>query len=312
MLIIFHIALAILLFALINWIGRHAEDFGYSNTTLLEDTTESLALNFVVRSIFPAIFITIISAILIAIGKDNWRIGIYSVSIWYFAIRFFVVFAYNRQILISWPRFFIHVFFGIGLAYSAYVYLIIPKNALFPDLETAGNEVWLAIIAFLYAISNKVQVSDSVGSSRRNRYIRSRYRFLGKKFGGIIDQKIDEPLLKLAAYSIIIFEDYSRPMPLRFLEKLLLWKKPKSTGIMQFSSRDNLTDEESVSLGLEKLVTQWNKLSQEDIGTMVWDTITNYNPDTDYAYNIEEVMRIIALRIDPRFKNAYRRAYPIY
>ena len=305
-----HIALAVALFFLVNWIGRHAVDFGYVSTTLFEEPNESVALNFFIRALSPAVFIILVSAAFVSVGHPTLRLGIVMVASYYYLVRAGVILLFNRQRLISWPKYVGHALFGIGAAELAYRYLILPNRSLIPNLETAGNELWLAILAFLYAVANKIPLSGGPGARRRNVFVNVHYAMARREFGGIIDAKIEDKLLKLLAYSVLIYEDYCRPPAIRALERLAWWKQRRTTGIMQVSAETALTDEESVTEGVNILIASWSKHSAEEPWTQARSTISDYNRDEDYICRVFEVMEILAARAEPGFKQAYDRMYP--
>jgi hypothetical protein len=94
------IALALLLFIIVNWIGRHAVSFGYSSTTLFEDPDESVALNFLIRTLPPAVFMVLLSAGAVASGNDELRLQSYWVAIYYYVLRavYFPVFGLHHKL----------------------------------------------------------------------------------------------------------------------------------------------------------------------------------------------------------------------
>ena len=298
-------ALAALLFLIVNWIGRHAVSFGYSSTTLFEDPEESFSLNFLLRTLPPAVFIIILSAIAVASGNEELRLQSYWIAVYYYIIRaaYFPVFGLHR--LISWPRFLIHSLIGILAASAAFQFLVLPKKSLLPDLETAGNELWLALLVFLYAVGNNVVVSDSRSPSRRNSYVRHSYMAARNQFGTIIDERIEDDLLKLVVYSILVFENYCRPPVARFLERILPSKKGRTTGIMQVTSAKPLSDEDSVRQGLEILSNSWRIHAHRDAWDRLQSVVADYNKDDGYVYKVNEVMEIIANRAEPNFLPAF-------
>lgn len=303
-----HLILAFLLFQLVNWLGEHATDFGYASTTLFEEPNESLALNFFIRVLAPAVFIVALSAAAVAAGYPDLRIGIYRIAIFYYAIRGFYIIAMNMSQLVSWLRFTVHSAFGLLAAWVAYKALILPNRSLLPNLDAAGNELWLAILAFLYAAANKVTVSGGPGAGRRNEFIRRRYNRAKLLYGPLIDQKIDDDKLQLVAYSILIYEDYCRPPFVRAIERLCFWKPMRTTGIMQVASSWALTDKDSVELGTQKLLGSWQCHSSECLRTRVESTIHDYNKDRLYTDRVWGVMEILAKRVEPRFEAAYNAA----
>lgn len=304
-----HSSLAILLFFAVNWIGSHAVDFGYSSTTLFEQPNESVALNFFIRALSPAVFIIIVSSIFVSFGRPEFRIGILAVAPYYYMFRAGVIFLLNRQRLVSWPRYIGHAVVGMGAAYVAYHHLIIPNKSLIPDLETAGNELWLAIFAFLYAVANKIPLSGGPGSRRRNAFIKIHYGRARQLYGQLIDTKINDDLLKLISYSIIIYEDYCRPPAIRLLERLAWWKETRTTGIMQVMDERAMSDRESVIRGLDILLVSWNDFSDKESWHQVRSTISKYNKDDDYINKVLEVMEILAVRVDDDFRVAYERIW---
>jgi hypothetical protein len=307
--ILFNLVLAILLFFVVNWIGLHAVDFGYTTTTLFEDVSESVAMNFAVRVLAPSVFIVAVSAGLVASGAAWLREGIYQTVIFYFAIRMAAIFIVGRQELVSWYRFVVYATAGVGFALLAYNYLIKPNRSLLPDLNTAGNELWLAILAFLFAIGNKVEFGSELSARRRNGFIRRRYERARRRWGPEIEAEAADPLLRLLIYAVIIYEDYSRPPVIRAVERWLPQKRGgRTTGIMQVASDRPLSDDESVALGIERLVTAWGNAANQASGSkyeVVWTVLAEYNKDESYIERTLEVMEILAIRIDEEYRPAF-------
>lgn len=306
-LLFIHVVLAGALFFLVNWIGSHAIDFGYRSTSLFEEPNESLALNFFIRALSPSVFIIGISAIFVAVEQAQLRLGIIMVVPYYYLMRMGIIFLLNRQRLISWTRYIVHALLGIIAAMIAYYYLIVPNRSLIPDLESAGNELWLAILAFLYAVANKISLPEGPSARRRNKFVKTHYTMARHEFGNLIDEKITDDLLKLVAYSVLVYEDYCRPPAIRALERLAWWKKDRTTGIMQVSAKRTLSDKESVIKGLDILSASWQAHSEKNTLERIWCIIGDYNKDEDYIQRVLEIMHIIAERSDSKFKPAYNR-----
>ena len=306
-LILLHLALALALFFFVNWIGKHAVDFGYVSTTLFEEPNESVALNFFLRALAPAVFIIALSAVAVAAGRPELRLGIFWAAIYYYIVRGLIIFLLNRQGLVSWPRYLGHALVGIAAAMLAYQYLILPNRSLIPNLDQAGNELWLAILAFLYAVANKVPLPGGPGARRRNAFIGRNYAEARRKFGRLIDAKTNDDLLRLLAYSVLVYEDYCRPPAIRQLERFMWWKGRRTTGIMQIASNAALSDVESVDRGTDKLAAAWAKeaVPGGDTWPRLRATIADYNPDEDYIMKVIDVMEILAKRVAPEFKPAY-------
>ncbi len=200
--------MAAILFLGVNWIGKHAIEFGYASTTLFEDVTENLALNFFLRANVAGRLHHCGVGIgrgnrstRLAVGHSDWRLGIQWVVIYYYLIRAAAIVLLARQQLISWPRFALHAIAGIALAMLAYHNLILPNRSLLPNLEQVGNELWLAIFAFLYAVANKVPVEGGPGARRRNNFVRTHYEHARARFGDLIDKAATDERLKLIVYA---------------------------------------------------------------------------------------------------------------
>lgn len=308
MILFVHILAAIPLFFIINWIGHHAVDFGYSSTSLFDDGEESIALNIFVKSLLPTVFIIILSAIAVSLGHPELRLGITTVVYAYFSIRFTAIFFFDRARLVSWPKFIAHAGIGITLSHLAYESLILPNVSLLPDLKTVGNELWLAIFAFLYAIANKVPLPSEPAARRKNSFIRNKMSELKAAFGAQIDQAISDDLLKLLIYSVAVAEDYARPKSIRFFERLLPHSLSKTTGIMQVRSEDRLSDSESVAIAVQDLRRAWQKSTSFE---SAWErfeyVVGSHNRDRDYIWRVADIAEIIAKRADPSFEEAYAR-----
>jgi hypothetical protein len=311
-LLLFHVALAAALFFAINWIGNHAVEFGYASPTLFEDANESVAFNFVIRALAPAVFIVAVSAALVALGLEDARIGIWRTICVYYLMRGGAIFAVGRQELVSWPRFFVHSAAGIAVGWLAYTRLILPQQSLFPDLNTAGNELWLAILAFLYAVANKVQLPAELSVRRRNAFIRRRYLRARFRWGAIINQTPSDQLLRLLIHAVIIYEDYCRPPLIRAVERHWPWPRARTTGIMQVTSGKALSDDESARLGIGRLAEAWALVSADTTlngSEILWKVLAGYNKDETYILRVLDVMEVIAIRIDQTYRDAYESMY---
>lgn len=301
-----HALLATFLFFAVNWVGRHAVEFGYTSMTLFETSNESLALNLFLRAMSPAVFMILVSATAVAIGHPAWRFGTYGIAIFYYTIRTAAVFVLNRQRLINWFKFILHSAVGMGLAMIAYRYLIIPNRSLLPNLQEAGNELWLAILAFLYAVTNKVVASSGPAARRKNQFVKLSYMHAVQRFGHIIDGKVDDKGLKLIVYAVLIYEDYARPVAVRAIERLMFWKKVRTTGIMQVSARTALNDSESVVRGVDLLIASWAKHASESYRFVrARKTVGDYNADDGYISRVFDVAEILAKRSDVGLRAAY-------
>ena len=301
-----HAGLAVVLFFLVNWIGKHAEEFGYATSTLFEEVTEDAALNLFLKVLAPAVFILVLSAVAVAVGRPEWRVDIYWVAVYYYVGRTFFLVVWGRSRLVRWTRFIALGVIGIGAAGLVYEHLILPNRSLLPDVDQIGNELWLAIGAFLYAVANRIPMKSGPNDRQTNSFIKSRYEHAVGNYGSQIDTQVGNDLtLKLIVYSVLIYEDYARPAPARMLERLF-WNKNRTTGIMQVRGERAFSDAESVSEGTSILAQAWSANAGERWHyDRMSSTIHAYNRDENYSSRVFDVMRVLALRVDRRFERAY-------
>jgi hypothetical protein len=81
---------------------------------------------------------------------------------------------------------------------------------------------------------------------------------------------------------------------------------------MQVTSTSPLSDQQSIESGIDKLLTAWKtiKRPKKKLYEKVDATIADYNKDDDYVDKVNQVMGILANRVEPKFKSAYQSIYP--
>ena len=85
--ILVQLFLGILLFFLINWVGKHSFSVGYVEITLFTNNEEAPAFNFLIRVLSPLIYILITAALLYAVNLDEYVNNFYLVNIYYIVFR---------------------------------------------------------------------------------------------------------------------------------------------------------------------------------------------------------------------------------
>lgn len=146
--ILIHIALSVILFFLVNWLGSKSRGIGYVEFSSFTDDLESPLFNFFFRVVSPVVFIIIVSAIFYALKLDYLVYKIFLITIYYFAIRWITIVALNRSSLTNWLRQLIIGLTSIGLSYLLYKTLLIEKKNILPDPGELANELWIIIILF--------------------------------------------------------------------------------------------------------------------------------------------------------------------
>ena len=266
MITILQISVAIILFFLINLIGKYAPtDFKYFQISNFLETDEAPAFNFTFRVLTPVVFIIILSAILYHYNLDNYVENIYFVSIYYVMFRVIFNMMIGRTFLVNWKKQFIYSFFIVAISYFTYQKFIIKKENLLPDFSNISNELWIIIIIFLYTLIDKIPSSDINAEKRKYEYITYVYSKIHRNYSEIINSvSRDNIRLKQIIYAIIIHENFNRPKAFRIIEYLSgYFSKNRSYGIMQVRSNKPLSDLESIQKGTKIIFDNFNALIPE-------------------------------------------------
>ena len=149
---IFLFLLGVLLFFIVNFIGKYSKNFGYSDIKFDIHSDELVGFNFVLRILTPVVFTILVASLLYYLKWDFLVNNLYLLVAYSFLFRAIWNVAHNRTQLINWYTQIGYASLAILATYLAYKYLILPKTPLFPDLETVANELWIIIFLFLYKI----------------------------------------------------------------------------------------------------------------------------------------------------------------
>lgn len=260
-----HLSLAILLFFIINWIGKNSLSIGYVQMSLLVKDDEAPAYNFLIRVLSPVIYLIIISALFYKLELDGYVYNIYIVNGLYILIRLSLNLVKNRRLLINWLRQICYWVFIMISSLLVYKYLIETKENIIPDFATIANELWIIIALFTYQLFNNIRLSNDKTEKRKAKYILERYHKFEKRYGYLVRKQCDNNFLEILTYSIIIYEDFNRPSITRFIEQMsfFLTKKPHSLGIMQMTSNEYIDDYDSILLGIEKIRNDCEELKAQ-------------------------------------------------
>lgn len=303
--IIIHILLGIGLFFLINWIGKHSYTIGYMSLSLFVRREEAPALNLFIRVLSPVVYIIILSSILYSFNLDKYVLDIYKISIYYIGIRLLVNIFYNRFSLLNWTTQIFHWTMIILSSYFVYDKIIKVKKNILPDFSTLSNELWIIIIIFIYQIVNKLEFSQKGTERRKNNYLKNRYKYFKEKYHQTITDLIgNNQFLEIIVYSILIYEDFNRPKSVRYVENLRfkITKKEHSLGVMQVKTKSLISDQESVELGVKKILRAYNMYLQKHNLDQI-DTeneyfvniyiIMDYNNSYEYCQDVRELGGLI-------------------
>jgi hypothetical protein len=300
--------LGIILFFLINMIGRHSYSIGYMEISLFVKTEEAPAFNFIFRVLTPVVYLIIISTILYYLGADKFVKNIYLVNVYYISFRLFFNLVTNRGLLLNWGRQFLYWISIVVISYFVYDKIIKEKTNILPDFTTISNELWIIILIFIFQIANNIRTSQNGTIKRKDDYLKKRYYNFKKKYGQIIKDNTKNEVLESIAYAILIYEDFNRPKIARYIERLVfkVKNKPHTLGVMQVNTAKNISDLESVNLGTNKIYQAWlfslekHKLTQPN-SYLDWsikdEIIADYNGSSSYLSEVS----VLANKIQETF-----------
>lgn len=304
--LILHFFNASLLVLIVNWFGSPGIAIGYVGIHLFDDGSGQPAFNFLLKAISPTIFIIIESIIAYRYNQDHLVIDIYTTVYFYFAIRLFLIFFFNREYLVNWPVVFFRYIVGIVVAEWAYKNLIVPRSPITPDISAIGNELWIIIGLFIYKAVNSAEFPFLKERGKINAFIKYKYEIFNINFGPIIRSQSNDLMIEIAIFSILILEDYNRPKFVRSFENL--FPNARTKGIMQLSSDREISDEESISIvisNFNKFVSEFDG-DRDDQRHLFQRILGSHNKDWDYILMASEIASTIAFRIDSRYEKMYR------
>lgn len=318
--VIFLTVLALAIFLVMNWLGKHSSVFGYTTISMFSEPDEAPAFNFIFRILAPSVCIILVSALVYSIGQDSFTKHIWiSVAI-YAAGRVLYNVVFDRLSLINRTAFVFQTALAVILAYFADTSLIQKRALLTPDISTAGNELWLLIVVYIYVVLNHIPRSTDAADARRDAYIESRFSDLDNRFSGVIQSITENQAIRALALSVMLVEGFNRPTIVRFFERLLFpIGLAKTLGLMQVRTDRSISDIESVDIGTNLLISlHAETISEIDPGELkAWreqenrhgiqyresiilhTTLVKYNFSGDYARDIEEIYWLIKRRFFP-------------
>ena len=259
--IIVQLLLGILLFFIINWIGKHSYSIGYMEISLFVKAEEAPAFNYAMRVVTPIVYILIVSAIFYYLKLDVYTLNIYMVNVYYIIYRLLFNIFTGRGRLLNWYRQFIYWLSIILFSYYIYEKIIKIKGNILPDFNAVANELWIIIIIFLFHVTNNVRFAQDGTIKRKEKYLTYRYNALKKKYGVLIKELTQNEKIEIIVYAIIIYEEFNRPKLIRTFENVsfYLTKRPHTLGIMQVRTAKMINDLESIKCGIEKINNTYYK-----------------------------------------------------
>jgi len=312
---ILHIVLAVLLFYAVNWIGKHSSAYGYLQLSLFVRSDQAPAFNFILKTFTPSVFIILVAAASYSLHFDKIVSGIWLVAVYYFGFRLFYNLVLGRALLLGWVSISAQCIAGIGAAYLVYRHLIIPRRPLLPDIDSIGNQLWVVVALFIYAAFNSIRTGGEASARRKNRYLRSRLKALQGAYRDLITDQFPSRYMELVAYAILIEETFNRPWIAQKLERAAFPWGSQTIGPMQVHSSTQLSDRDSVHLGVRLLRGHFETTLKELSGkeAMQYDvvrlTLAKYNRDAGYIREVLELLHVLWAQVAPEYRTEFEHMY---
>lgn len=253
--------------------------------TILLNHYQNETNNKINKLIIPSVYIIVISALVPAVKENIFLIVIFEI----FIRNFYISNIINRQNETGPIAFIIESILSVGLSLFVYNYFIGQVDTVIPNPEDIKSFVWFLIIlyiVYLYSISTKNKVKKEKATITRIRTEKTimQYAKFKNKYASVVNSKNN--LVNNLVYAIMIYQDYKTPKLYRNINAYIgaVTKKETKYGIMQTSSYNRLSDEESIRITIDTL-----EKSLKDIKTKTVDKLDILLS----MYNNEEKSQII-------------------
>lgn len=284
------------LLIIMDFLGKRSIDKGYQYN-IFTKSEGGLMFNYLFRILAPNIYLFILVSIIQKLNIDFLTNNIikdcYFIVIYYYVLKISIKIIFGRLLFVSFNDILAYIL-GILLAIFIYNGIIIKVDIIVPDFSNLINELWIAIIIYLYHILNKYSFFG-YRYNNENGYILGKYSKFVDKYDYIFNEKKCEDSFKKLLYSIMIVEDYNRPHIVRIIENII---NSKTKGIMQVKHTGKLTDKESIKLAIDIVENIDKKISLKcgnntEFEYRIFDIAFEYNPDNQYAESVMYIYNVL-------------------
>lgn len=298
---IIHFIMAVALFFIVNWIGAHSLSVGYVQMSVVIKEDSAPAFNFLFKVIAPIVYLILTATIFQQLGFPNLTNNCYLIVVYYWIFRVLWIVCTGRGSLTNWIEQTLYWVCSIGLAIWIYS-LLESVDKILPDPRSLLDQLWILIIIFIYSVLNKVQLSREKTIKRKEKYLERRYKKFHQKYDNIIKEFFHDDFYEAVTYSIMIYEDFNRPIFVRWIEYISFFikRKPHTLGIMQVMTSAYINNEESIQLAMKKIKEDGDKINKKEYyykSGIAISIAEKYNGgDYSYADEIRQVYLFIATK----------------
>jgi len=291
---IFQLCATVFLIWVIGFFGSNTRKFGYTNFSDIEQNG-ILGYNLVYRILAPSVYITFLAVLLHSIHITLLLTNIWFIAVWYVILSFFISVTFGKFALVNKGYYFFTQILAVTVAYLLYV-VSLNKGLEFilPDSSNFRTELWVIFIIFFYTVITNYQQDSEKYYEKKKRYVKSRYNFFHKKYQHLLEEQFSKNVfLENLLFSIMILEDLNRNKIMRFFERNFHFLGfVKTTGIMQVSSSQKLTDEESIKFAQNKIGQSYqeNKDKYDNNHSLAMKIAEEYNPSGKYVSSVMNIL----------------------
>ncbi len=259
--LVFNFSLGLIFILVNNYFGSRSSGLGYLSYYDVSKIPSESGFNFLFRVLGPSVFISICSIFLYKLDLDLLVDNIYFAVIFYVVINFVIITFLDRWCFVNKLT---YVLTQLGMILTAYYFYILSLSRgleyILPEPGNFRTELWFIVILYFYGLSQNYRSGDD-SFERRRIVVREKYKFLKNKYTYLLSGKLlDDDVLRMKFFSIMIAEDINRPRFVRVIEKLFFpLHLVKTSGIMQVKSVEYLSDEQSIKIAEKKVLESFNK-----------------------------------------------------
>lgn len=226
---------------------------------------ENKAIN---RILIPTFYIILVAALLPIVKENIFLIVIFEI----FVRNFYITNVVNVEKQTSNFAFIVESILSVALSLFAYNYFISKVDTVIPAPETIKPFLWFLLIlyvTYLYNMSTKnhKEVVKQKNKKRKKEQTIMQYAKFKNQYAPLVKSR-NETINNLT-YAIMIFEDWKTPKVNRKINEYFgaVAKTERKQGIMQVTSYNRVTDEESIKIVMDEMdaINKKEKLKGRDL-----------------------------------------------
>lgn len=287
--------------------------FEYGKFTFSSREDHSFSGNFFQKIVNPAVYLAALAALTQSLLPAELMESFWLLIPIFWGYRLLYMLLKNTLIFLNLKyeafAFVLSLLLGEGVFFCIIRPLLSQGESIWISAAELRDALWFAILAYIAKVSWDIMkqlfsADNLYPNERRSALVVKRYDKFAAKYGSYIAEKAacrvgdtlapedQEELIRLV-YAIMIYEDYNRPFMIRALERFIkaIFRKHQvmTLGIMQVSTREMITDRESIGLAIEKISGPFLDRASVPVDA----ALSLYNQSPDYSNEVLAIYRIL-------------------